>query len=77
MSYNGTSVPVTRFIREGKVSLVGHFPPLCMLDEQPDLAITLSYEGEVQRVIPLGEPLDEDGCEVWIDMVVSEPVATG
>src|SRR5262245_46816288 len=76
MTYHDISVPVIRFIREGRVSLVGHFPALCVLDE-PDLTITLSYEGEVLRVLPLAQPLDEDGCEVWAAMMVGTPVPTG
>src|SRR5262245_29985453 len=72
MTYNDLSVPVSRFIREGRVSLVSHFPPFCLIDE-PDLRITLTYDDgdgpEVMRVIGLDEPLDEEGCEVWVDML--------
>lgn len=75
MTYHGTSVPVVRFFREGRVSLVAHFPPLCVLDD-PDLTITLTYDDEVLRVLTLEHPLDEEGCEVWVDLLVGEPVRT-
>lgn len=71
--YAGVRVPVSRFIREDRVSLVAHFPPLCPLGE-PLLAVGIHIDGELVRMLPIEQPLDEDGCEFWVDLVLAAPV---
>jgi hypothetical protein len=76
MSYNGVVVGATRFIRGDRVSFVGHFPPLCPL-QQPEPQVTLLCGEEPVRVISLSEPLDEDGSQVWWDLTLDKPVPVG
>jgi hypothetical protein len=72
MEYNGVRVPASRFIRDGRVSFVGHFPPMCPLQD-PDLIVVLYDGDEMVHCIPLEERLDEDGSQVWWDLL-SRPV---
>ena len=73
MEYNGIKVPVVRFSREDRVSLVAHFPAMCVLGS-PQQALGLYIDGELFRMLPLEKPLDEAGCEVWYDLVLESSV---
>ena len=73
MEYAGVTAPVCRFVRNDRVSLVAHFPPLCLLDDPP-LAVSLFEDGDLVHVLPLAEPLCESGASVWLDVAIPDPV---
>lgn len=70
MEYAGVRVPVTRIPREHCVSLVAHFPPLCYMEDPPD-SVGILIDGDLVHTIGLAAPLDEDGCEVWLDLEIN------
>lgn len=71
--YHGVEVDAFQFRRKDRISFVGHFPPMC-LTGAPELIVELLLDGEVQRVIDLDEPLDEDGAEFWFDIMIDTPI---
>lgn len=74
MEYAGVRVPVSQFTRADRVSLVGHFPPVCPMSDDPGLAVCLYHRGEMVHVAALEQPLSEDGCQVWIDLALDSSV---
>lgn len=73
MEYAGVRVPVSRFIREDRVSFVGHFEPMCLIEDAP-VEVGLYCEDQLVRMISLPEPISEDGGQVWFDLMISTPV---
>lgn len=74
MEYAGVKTPVSRFVREDRVSLVAHFPAMCPLTQSGQPQVGLYIDGELVRAFPLSAPLDEEGAEVWCDLVLETPV---
>jgi hypothetical protein len=72
MEYAGTRVPLSRFLKDDRVIMVAHFPAMCPLD--PQEAVSIMVNGEHVWTVALDEPLPEDGCSLYYDMALQDPV---